>query len=164
MAYKLLDEKRNIWGCRLEEIPFSRLRHITDTWGDDPVNSITFFGENDGRIIMNMSHKDFTDNLETFKVFLDASEKTKRIICNEYPENENFMVLQEVVHRREALEIQDLVDFNFTSSKASYSYPNYYFMKLIERKPGRMPLSYMYIYGYIQGKRAERARRKNVRS
>lgn len=168
MAYTLIDEKRNIWGCRLEQLPFSKLKHITDTWGDDPVNSIVFFGEkeddgDDIRIVMNMSSEDFENDLGVFQVFMDASKRTRAAILDEYPDSEYLHALNEVLFKREALKISRIIKYNTHVNIKGFISPHRGYFDLLKKEPFAVALYRAYTYGFALGKKSERARRKQAK-
>lgn len=159
MAYTLIDEKRNIWGCRLGDLTFDIAMKYSAKFG--PTRTLKDLNAqiefNTGRIILNMDNSRYTQNRFNAIAFLEANKAEREAMIKSNPDDPFFKCMQEIVDAREALWIKEITR-NYIVCDKNYEPNDFIIDRLVRSNPNAFHA--LYEYGFIQGKRAERTRRK----
>ena len=159
---KLIDKELNIWSCTLGELTYRQICILKAGLGEDGVLAgfESFFDDKTGQIIMNEEYDDFILNAQIYSKYLGATDTEKDIYRNKHQGDDYYL---------------DLFDYlDFVNTKIE----DYKMLKILEYQPINRSVSKlwrkvgdnksvyetlmdMYNYGLIQGKRLERAKRKN---
>lgn len=158
---KLIDKELNIWSCTLGELTYRQICILKAGLGEDGVLAgfESFFDDKTGQIIMNEEHDDFILNMQIYSKYLGSTDTEKDIYRNKHQDDDYY------------LDLFDYLDTVDTKIK------DYKLLKLLKYQPINMSVSRlynkmkdkdfclclidMYNCGLIQGKRLERAKRKN---
>lgn len=161
MSYTLIDEKRNIWGCKLEDLTFDIAMEYSAKFGPTrtlkDLNAQVEF--NTGRIILNMDNSRYTQNRFNAIAFLEADKDEREAMIRSNPGDSFLKCMQEIVDAREALWAKEITS-NYIVCDQNYEPNNFIIDRIVKQNP--RALEALYEYGFIQGKRAERARRKKA--
>ena len=162
MSYELIDEKRNIWGCRLGDLTFDIAMEYSANFGPTrtlkDLNAKVEF--NTGRIVLNMDNSRYTQNRFNAITFLEADKDEREAMIRSNPEDDFLKGMQRIADAREALWAKEITN-NYIVCDQNYE-PNPFILDRIAKQNPRA-LAALYEYGFIQGKRAERARRKKAK-
>lgn len=164
MAYTLIDEKRNIWGCRLGDLSFDTAKEYLEIYGETrTLKDLNAYVEIEtGRIILNMDNSRYMQNVFDAIAFLEADKAKRDAMIECKPENEKFLrCMRKALAIREALYFKRITK-NYPVWDDNYEPNEVVIDHLVKSNPRAFYA--LYEYGFIQGKRAERARKKNESS
>jgi len=174
MSYKIIDEDLRIRSCSIDDLDQETKDLFVKQFNGDRIETLTFFyDQRNDILILNHDSKDYDLFELTVTTYLEAKEETRKYIKESAKElvsgngyEESFSLLDNIVMKRERLnenkkakEIKYILDQQcmevFTENRDN--------LKALERieEPGDYMHTYnAFMYGYIQGIRSERARRK----
>lgn len=165
--YEIINDELKIAACGISDLTLEQVKHFLSLWEDGArLGALTlFFNPDTGYLVLNKDHSQYEFNLKLAKVYLSASgkeletyrerfggrlEETLRVMDNfrEYTRVRRDIDMIEHQYIGEAIE--DPVIRNV--------------LEALWGKDGHscFLMSEAYVYGVINGKRAERARRKAV--
>lgn len=156
MAYEVIDEDLKIEACEVGDLTLSQIESFLRLWGDgEKIETLTLFSRQDGTIILNKNHprykvfKDFTLSY----LQLEDSEREKL----DPPEGikEAAAVIDRAIEQRRDTAVLDILQHSRIGGV-----PYNTLQKIFKKYDcGSIGLCQVFIYGVIEGKRAERARR-----
>lgn len=175
MSYEIINENLGVYSCNVSDLTLEQTKHFLELWNDgSTIGSVTVFFDNTGRIVINKDHKKFeayreiivdylilpTDQRELLRDLAKA-KKAKSII-------EVFNVLDSaLIYRHKIAEdkakvelfepIKKILEHSYVPCDKELDMIDLIYTNSYDRYMARLDL---YQYGFIQGKRAERARRK----
>lgn len=168
--YELINQELGVYSCRILDLTLEQAYFFTELWNDgSSIESLTVFNDEDGRIIINKDHKQF----ETFKDmvldYMQLTEEEKEEIKTSIKSktfNSIFEILDNVLRYKE----KKKKDEEFQALKSllgKQSIPQQNELSTVwnirdsyKLRDESLALIEIYNYGVIQGKRAERARKK----
>lgn len=166
MKYKVINEELRIYSCSIADLTLEQVNHFLGQWNDGAnIGELTLFYEKEkDRIVMNRDNGRFKDILEMVEGYIclpDAEREKVREASAGKSVKETLDVLENAVtNRRNALELKILGnqvadhDYGLSYSMAHAIKERY------GKKDGYFALLMAFSYGFMQGKRADRARRK----
>ena len=158
MAYEVIDEDLKVEACEVGDMPLSQIESFLRLWGDgEKIETLTVFSRQDGTIVLNKNHPGY----KAFKDFtlsylqLEDSEREKL----DSPEGiikEDIAVIDRVIEQRRAAAVLDILKHSRIDGV-----PYNTLQKIFKKYDcGLIGLCQIFAYGVIEGKRAERAKRK----
>ena len=165
--YKIIDEKLGLASCSLSDLTMQQVTKFLGQWEDDaPIGSLTLFYDSEkDLVVLNRDNQDFDIYFGLAKAVLKADTQEGQELGEKVPSSccETVQVLRNAAQARkinEELRIngEQRIDWQEGTYLCAV-------FKAMMRKYGgwKNPLFLMsqaYSYGAIQGKREERARRK----
>ena len=157
MTYTPISEKHNIWSCAVDELTIEDAENIVAVpSGGTLKTAVGFVNTENGKLILNSEHEDYYTTADQAFVFFERSKDEQREFVKQNPDalvsrahrirvgiHDAYIVKYEKMLRGVDL---DFIDHEETEERL-----------LLDGK--KVPL-WQFRYGFIQGKRAERARRK----
>lgn len=164
MSYEEINRDLMMKKCNITDLTLGQAQNFLKQWGEGAtLSTLTVFCEKDGTVVLNADHPCY----ETFKSFVEAylsADKESRAAAG-IPEGmeETARVLDKAVELREVYKGVDMNVLRFGQKALSY--------EEVERTADAVKQYYhfssvnfwmwkMFQFGYMYGKRAERARRK----
>lgn len=78
MSYLLIDEKENIWSCKLEDLTIGLAESFIHQFKGDKLGTLTLFYDSiNDRVVLNSDNPNYAYNLKLVTNYLKAT-KTKR--------------------------------------------------------------------------------------
>lgn len=172
MNYKIIDKALNLYSCGVDDLTAEFQEQFKMQYGyDEAFNDITvFYDIENTAIVLNESHKYFDLSQEFVIAYLSADQATRDIIkiekqckntkCSQgiikildvalvdIKAKQEFSILEKIP-LGEFLQISDVTKGVFTLIQ-----------KYTNCHCPLMPMQFAHLYGIIQGKRKERARKK----
>lgn len=174
MSYQVINEQLGIQSCDIEDLSEETKAEYAKNYENEKIETLTMiYNPTTDILTLNHNHKDF----ELFKLvaetYLDVSEEERRILRENIPDSisETIQMLDKVlkmrlrIHADEiALEINKMIDRQKIGPYVN-QYPIIEELRKINKNRDDSLIEYApFMFGYIQGIRAERARRKKVRN
>ena len=154
MAYEVINEKLKVEACRIGDLTMDQVESFLKLWGDgEKIETLTLFSRRDGTIVLNRDNKNYKDIVEAY---LEFDEDTRKKM--EVPEGarETLRVLDGAIEQRKLIEVLDMLKYSYIGEV-----PREIIQSIFQKyDSGLIGLCQVFIYGVIEGKRAERARRK----
>lgn len=161
---ELINKKLNMWSCVPEELTYRQVKLLSDALGDNSRLSEfeSFFDDDNGRFIINSSHKNYEWIVRNYTIYLKADDEQREAYKTEHRNNEFFS---------EIFDYLDIILNKMTGYEMKRILRNQTFsidaLDTLESVLGKRLLSesdysffhYAYNYGVIQGKRAERKKK-----
>ena len=160
MGYQIVNEELNIAACSLSDLTIEQAKHFLEQWEPGAkLNSLTLFFDRDtGLLVINKDNAKYDTYLELAEAYLvlDETEKVqKRKQAPKYLREEIY-VLDNCVETRQFLQVKTAMEK--TADACQYDYA---LRRIRCESAGEVDLlAKAYSYGLIQGKRAERAKRR----
>ena len=163
MSYELIDEKLKIYSCsikNLTEDQKEQLNSFLKSWNiKEVLQDITLFYDKDNdRIVLNSDHKLFEDYKNLIVEYMGISWNRRKMQDETLPESLKtlFNILNYIWKTRRKEEIKNILDQQDMPFDAMQDIRNIY----ESDKEREFSIFNIYNYGFIQGKKAERARKK----
>ena len=162
MGYQIVNEKLNIAACSLSDLTIEQAAHFLKQWKyGAKLKELTLFFEHDtGLLVLNKDNPQYNTYLELAEGYMTLDEAQRVKLRKQAPESlrETIYVLDKCLEVRQFLKIKMAMEK--TADACQYDYA----LSRIRCEAGDEIelLSKAYSYGLIQGKRAERARRKSA--
>lgn len=157
--YETINQELNIVSCRLADLKIGQVQNMLSQWEEGArIGSLTLFFEPEkDRVVLNADHQDYFLNREFVEAYLSADEESRNHLKNRIPEalKENVLVLDNCIRKREVHKEIDRAIRGAISPKEKEVLKEI----RVKHTEGTNWISFM--YGVMQGKRAERAKRKN---
>ena len=157
MAYEVIDEDLKVEACEIGDLTLSQIESFLRLRGDgEKIETLTLFSRQDGTIVLNKNHpgyKDFKDFTLSY-LQLEDSEREKL----DQPEGikEAAAVIDRAIEQRRAAAVLDILQHSRIGGV-----PYNTLQKIFKKYDcGSIGLCQVFAYGVIEGKRAERAKRK----
>lgn len=165
--YEIIDESLKIAACGINDLTLDQAQHFLSLWEDGAkLGTLTlFFNPDTGYLVLNKDHSQYEFNLKLARVYLAAGEKelekyrerfggrleeTLRVMDNFREYSRARSDLNMIEHQCIGEVIGDPVIRGVLEALGGKDVRSHFLM------------SEAYAYGVINGKRAERARRKAV--
>lgn len=162
--YRIIDEKLHLASCRLADLTMQQVATFLDQWEHGAsIGSLTlFYDDTENLVVLNEDNKGYKTYLSIAEAYLNADSEKRQELVEKAPDAMkqtiqvlNNASLQIAVHKEYKINMrQPIVTADTEAGK---------FFKFIRKRHGNnvpLMMSCMYNYGVIQGKRAERARRR----
>lgn len=157
MAYEVINEKLKVEACRIGDLTMDQVESFLKLWGDgEKIETLTLFSRRDGTIVLNRDNKNYPYYKDIVEAYLEFDEDTRKKM--EVPEGarETLRVLDRAIEQRKLIEVLDMLKYSYIGEV-----PREIIQGIFQKyDSGLIGLCQVFIYGVIEGKRAERARRK----
>lgn len=167
MKYKLVNKELRIFSCSVSDLTMQQVTSFLEQWDHDAkIGELTLFYEKKtDSLVLNRDNKNYDTYLEIAEAYLKLDDEK----LEELPTQglggmeETIDLLQQCRQRRKALQLLKILDLQgvkgFAGTK-EYVVFKELSIRFSNRDDLPFLLSYIFNYGFIQGKRAERARKK----
>lgn len=162
MSYQMVNEELKIASCCLAELTLGQVQEFLKHWNDcKPIGTLTLFYDKDGTLVLNRDHKYYADFLEIAEGLLKLDLESAEEVAGKAPESlkENMNVILTCMQRRETLDMMRILEKDKFFPEAAEMEV---LQTIRERKQGHnvdWPMVDAFHYGFVQGKRYERARK-----
>lgn len=166
MEYRIINSELGIASCCIGDLTVDQAAEFLSLWRKGTkISSLTLFYDSDSQnVVLNEDHRNFAEMKTLTESYLAADSETKisfRNNLNSESVKEAVDVLDNAIKQRELSRIIFLLDNNEMPDEYSMEYwlPD----SILRRYEGctfSVCAQKIFIYGFIQGKRQERARRK----
>lgn len=168
MAYELINEELNVWSCCIADLTMEQVNSFLSQWEPGAkIGTLTVFsekiGEYDCRLVINRNNKNFELYKDLCCQFLRSEEIQRDELAEQCPESlhETLSVLFGYIGLRDDLKALELIE----KSRKSGCIPDSYdmtvgLMTMMHKMDDYRNITSAFRYGFIQGKRCERERRR----
>jgi hypothetical protein len=161
---KIIDKELNMWSCQPEELDCRQMKLLTrglPEW-DTPFTFESFFDDLMGKFTVNENCFDFDDKITMYTLYLKATPEKRADFKEKHSDDDEIFEYLDIIQSKiENSKFCDLLSkqphhfelystFENVRLTLGCSYNSTYFYNMI------------YNYGVMQGKRAERAKRKKA--
>ena len=166
--HEVIDESLKLASCSINDLTFEQASSILSKLGDGvKLGTLTlFFDYETGYLVLNKDHEQYDFYLKLAKFYLPASEK-KREKFREECDSRIGRTLRVMDYSRECSRVQsDLSVIGYQDFVEPYNYAARGVLISLEKRhiSTNLLMSQAYLYGVMNGKRMERARRKVVQA
>lgn len=162
MSYQMVNEELKIASCCLAELTLGQVQEFLKHWNDcEPIGTLTLFYDKDGTLVLNRDHKYYDDYLDIAERMMQLDLESAEEAARKAPESlkESMNVILTCMQRRETLDMMWILE------KDKF-FPEEAEMKVLGEIRNRKreynqdwAMVDAFHYGFIQGKRYERARK-----
>lgn len=165
MKYEIINEKLNIKACTIGNLTFEQVRGFLEAWNDgSSISTLTAFIEDESyALVLNKDNDQYDCYLELCESYLVTTDE-KRAAFRERNKNApwhmTLQLMDKLIMLRRNKEVIDMLKKQKT---CVLEYPRQIFESIIKENSfsnEKWDMWQAYLYGIIQGKRMERARRK----
>lgn len=161
MCYEVINRELKIEACNIGDLTLDQVQRFLRLWGDNSsIITLTMFLKNDGTVVLNKDNKEYEFYKELSYKFLSSNDEKREMFKEKVPEcyRETLNTLESALKIRRTKELLRVLKYNF----AEVDNISYGVLKRIfeDYESGAMGLFKIFTLGYIEGKRAERTRRK----
>ena len=161
MSYEIIDKKLKIEACNIGELTLDQIKDFLRLWGDgSAIGTLTLFIKEDGTVVLNKDNENYGFYKELACKFLKSNEEERERLREKAPEchRETLNTLESACSMRKTNDLFRILEYNFALVEGI----SFGVLKKILCSYGSEAygLRKIFTLGYIEGKRAERARRK----
>ena len=161
MAYEVINKEQMREACDILDLTINQMQSFLKLWGDNSsIATLTLFLKEDGTVVLNKNNREYEFYKELSCKYLSSSDEKREIFKEKAPEcyKETLNTLESAFRIRRTKEVFRILKYNFADAdNISYGVLNKVYE---EYSGGVMGFFKIFTLGYIEGKRAERARRK----
>lgn len=165
MSYEVVNEKLGIMSCCIEDLTAKQIDSFYAKLGENmKIETLAVFYDSEGQnVVLNRNNPQYDSYLQFTEAYLEADPES-RVEAVKMLKSERLKSISEVLDV--AIEERDCTKMMLILGKTPVSIFRYglngkIFKELIQKEPDRIWNMYQaFVYGVIQGKRAERKRRK----
>lgn len=158
---KEIDKSIELYASRAADIPDGLKQIIKDAYPGENVANFAVFRDGT-RIIVNMDFPDAANTIAFCRAYLTAREKGEKEAISE-GRKEQIDLLEAAMRERQKRQLRRLLAIQPCITAAEKAYE---VLEAFHNEPlmysHALLMGSIYSYGYIEGKRAERARKKSV--
>lgn len=167
MNYKLVNEELRIFSCSVSDLTMQQAASFLEQWERDAkIEQLTLFYEKEtDSLVLNRDNKNYKEYLEIAEIYLELDDKKSEefLECVSEGAKETIELLQRCKQRRKALQMLNILGHQYVSGcPGTEEYA--VFKELKEKNKNENSLFFLlsdvFNYGFIKGKRAERAEKK----
>ncbi len=160
MSYEMISKELKIEACNIEDLTLEQVKGFLNLWNNNSsISTLTLFLKKDGTVVLNKDNKKYEFYKDLCCKFLGSNNKEREMLKREVKEcaMETIGTLENALELRHTEEIFEILKYNF----AKVDDISYDLLKKIYKynERGAMGLFKVFTLGYIEGKRAERARK-----
>ena len=165
MGYEVINQELNIKTCSIGDLTLEQVQSFLQLWDDGkPISLLTaFIDEEDEALVLNKDDKRYDLYLAMCEKYLSTTDEKRTNFREKSKDNPHYntvCLLDKLIELRRVGEVMKMLG----NQKEKYvDYPVNVFDGIIKNydfSDERFHMWKAYTYGIIQGKRAERARRK----
>lgn len=161
MSYEAVNKDLKIEACNIGDLTLDQVQSFLRLWGDNSfIATLTLFLKKDGTVVLNKDNKEYEFYKELSCKYLGSNDEKREVFKDKAPEcyRETLNTLESALKIRKTNELFRVLKYNFAEVD-NIGYGT--LQKVFEDyKSGAMGFFKIFTLGYIEGKRAERARRK----
>lgn len=165
MAYELINEELNVWSCCIADLTMEQVNSFLSQWEPGAkIGTLTVFKEEympgNWRLVINRDNDKFEQFEKFVPRYLQASEEKKAELHEKIILHKSMLqVMDNYLRDRENAAIMEILRHQ------SEAIPDEYYMKaslafILAQKDKYVGVTRAFEYGFIQGKRCERKRRR----
>lgn len=157
MSYEVVNKELMIEACKIEDLTAGQVIGFLKLWDDDSsINTLTLFVKKDGTVVLNRDNAHYELYKDLTEGYLKADENIRKVFKIPKGAEETINILERVIEQRKLIEVLDMLKYSYIGEV-----PREIIQSIFQRyDSGLIALCQVFIYGVIEGKRAERARRK----
>ncbi|WP_455717157.1 hypothetical protein [Anaerosporobacter sp.] len=163
--YKMINEELRIASCKLGDLTMEQTQSILAQFKGDVLSTLTgFYTRGDDLFVINSENSDYDFYLLTAESYLSANDEERAAIKKKILSQgiKEFLSLLDItVNYRKTLQLK-LMTGNMPTEDYINAIPILRDLNIMRNSDFKEMNAFM--YGYIMGKRAERARRKKVQA
>lgn len=172
MSYEVINQQLGVYYCNIADLTMDQVSSFLGQWNDgSTIGSLTVFYDNDGKIILNADNKNFESYKKMVLKYLtctyEEQEKMQEKII-EQNLKQIFQVLDKTLIYREKLSFEEswkpikrMLGKQYIPGEKELDMTDKIYSEARDAFSARVDI---YNYAFIQGKRAERARKKRVQN
>ena len=165
MKYEIVNEKLNIKACTIGDLTYEQVRSFLEAWNDgSSISTLTAFIEDESYALVLNKDNDkygyYLDLCESYLVTTDEKRAAFREKTKNTPWHMTLQLMDKLIMLRRNKEVIDMLG---KQKACGLEYPRQIFESIIKEynfSDEKWHMWKAYLYGIIQGKRMERARRK----
>lgn len=168
MKYKLVNKELRIFSCSVSDLTMQQVASFLDQWEHGAkIGELTLFYEKEtDSLVINQDNKNYKKYLDIAESYLTLDDDKLQEFFTNIPEGikETVALLQRCRQRRKALQMLNILKHQYVKGcPGTEEYA--VFEELKEKNKGEYTSPFtlssdVFNYGFIEGKRAERARRR----
>lgn len=164
--FEVIDPVLRIENCNISDLTIEEVDCFLKQWEKgDKISSLTAFYRNDGTLVLNKDNQNYQEILEFCKNYMTATEEEKQSIKENVKAStwipELIVLMENCLKNRYIAEEMKVISFLPVSTQFETDILQAIWKKYYQRcNDIRFIISIAYMYGKVQGKREERARRK----
>lgn len=160
--YEIIDESLKINACNISDLTLKQVQQFLGCWNDSSsISKLTLFAENDGTIVLNKDSRDYDFYRKLAKSYISSTlERRKEIKARcDIALEETFAVMDAALRQRRTMREMEIL--------GRHKMPDAEYVEMIDciikkRGAGVLGAIQVFTYGFMQGKRVERARKKRM--
>lgn len=162
MKYQMVNEELQIASCSIADLTAKQAQQFTEQWGGDAsLGTLTlFYDPSNELLVLNRDNKHYGKYKDIAECYLTADDNRRKEIRDKAPESiqETLLVLEKCVSDRTIY-----ADIRKAKKNLISSHDMKVVNEMMRADKNCLQLAIMnaFCYGMMQGKRAERARRKH---
>lgn len=161
--FEVIDPVLKIEGCNLADLTIEEVNHFLGQWEQGAtISSLTAFYKNDGTLVLNKDNKNYQEILGFCKNYMTATEEEKQSIKEKMISfswgPELIVLMNNCLKSRYIAEELNVIKFQYIRNQSELDVLMAVYKKY--KQDPRFAMTLAYMYGKVQGKRKERARRK----
>ena len=167
MKYNLVNKELRIFSCSVSDLTVQQVVSFLEQWEHGAkIGELTLFYEKEtDSLVINQDNKDYKKYLAIAEIYLTLDDDKLQEFSMNMPEGmkETVALLQRCRERRKALQILNILKYQYViGCPGTEEYAVFKELKEKNKDEDAFPfiLSDVFSYGFIEGKRAERARRR----
>lgn len=156
MAYEVIDEDLKVEACEIGDLTLSQIESFLRLWGDgEKIETLTVFLRQDGTIVLNKNHPGYKAFEDFTLSYLQLEDSEREKLDSPEGIKEAAAVINRAIEQRRDIAVLDILQHSRIGG-VPYNTVQKIFK---EYDCGSIGLCQIFVYGVIEGKRAERARR-----
>ena len=157
MAYEVIDEDLKVEACEIGDLTLSQIESFLRLRGDgEKIETLTLFSRQDGTIVLNKNHPGYKAFKDFTLSYLQLEDSEREKLDQLEGIKEAAAVIDRAIEQRRDAAVLDILQHS-----RSGGVPYNTLQKIFKKYDcGPIGLCQIFTYGVIEGKRAERAKRK----
>lgn len=167
MKYNLVNKELRIFSCSISDLTIQQAASFLEQWEHGAkIDELTLFYEKEtDSLVINQDNKDYKKYLDIAEIYLTLDDDKLQEFSMNMPEGakETVTLLQRCRQRRKTLQMLNILKYQYVRGfPGTEEYAIFEELKEKNKNEHTSPfiLSDVFSYGFIEGKRAERARRR----
>lgn len=161
MNYQIINKELNIATCEIADLTIEQAQSFLDSWESGAkLGSLTMYVDKaTNTLVLNRDHKNFELYLNLAEGYLASTEEKRKLFKEKHTEKmtEELYVLDACIEQRRIMLEMKKIRENSIDNTCDLSILNH----ILKTKEPFTAVTNAFIYGMMQGKRAERKKRAN---
>lgn len=165
MAYELINEELNIWSCCIADLTMEQVNSFLSQWEKGAkIGTLTVFKEEyepgNWRLVINRDCEIYDKIARFAPRYLQASEEKRGELYDKFTVHKSMLqVMNNYLKDRENAKIMEILKYQIEAIPDEY-FMTYSLSQKLGEKDRFTGIVKAFEYGFIQGKRCERKRRR----